>query len=863
MVAIGTSNSRAGDSEEARVRKLVRDRKTASAETRKAKSRGRGRLTTSLASFKESSARENDGEGDEDEQSGYGILSIDKLISLSPTEAVKRLVAFGEDLRGNFVGLAERAGSAREWARQAWRDGELYHQSLVQIVIRLEHKRLLDERRFAALDQVYAQTSKNPDEAELNAAIGKFDSIVRRFTSDRKHIDNLYRTKDAAAEAAKRAYTKEMERAMNATSPSGESNTPRDRLGDAYGDEDDDVSEDFTDDAEKSQNSDDVRYGELAEALKNSPLLRTASGKVARSKLTHAASVDDGPASSLRQRDDALAAAVESGDTMTQVGRNLSEIAKTMPSEEEPSKGEVSRRPNLAPMLGKSLSFYSSTSVNDDNDARNVLSSFGRTVNELSDKELRSTIVRLVRTSIWNAFENVTSSPFAYWLAVFYITLIFASSLSFCIETLPEYKNGKSKNVFYGIELFSVIMFTIEYVLRSLCCPNYRKFVRQPLNVVDLCAILPFYLEAIFPLSVSSLQIIRTIRLVRVLRIVRLGVKFGRLSIIGSSIRECIDMLLVSLAIGSVCTVIFSTLIYYAEHGDYVASLDIYARRTDVYCEGLSQSVTSIYQSDGTLVSGCTHVESPYKSIPASFWWCMVTLMTVGYGDHVPATGWGKLVACLTMVTSVLLLALPISVIGTEFTRQWLNYKVDSEFERDKKTVTPRCYRLFKALKEQTRNAQDAQQDLRQRALDLDDRVQTIKALVSRRNAETAFLHRKIAGRSTFSTSGMEKVQGALDMDDLDSEMHQMFMSHRDYRATAREVKTIWSGHKLLKFTEFLISAEHVLDGLCNDDYDMVTQELDSLFFDVWRARAKLAATFGNERRGTAAPASVATEGGA
>ena len=45
--------------------------------------------------------------------------------------------------------------------------------------------------------------------------------------------------------------------------------------------------------------------------------------------------------------------------------------------------------------------------------------------------------------------------------------------------------------------------------------------------------------------------------------------------------------------------------------------------------------------------------------------------------------------------------------------------------------------------------------------------------------------------------------------------------------------------------------------------YDMVTQELDSLFFDVWRARAKLAATFGNERRGTAAPASVATEGGA
>ena len=85
---------------------------------------------------------------------------------------------------------------------------------------------------------------------------------------------------------------------MDATSPSGESETRSDRLGDAYGDEDDDVSEDFTDDAEKSQNSDDVRYEELAEELKYSPLLRTASGKVARSKLTHAASVDDGAATS-------------------------------------------------------------------------------------------------------------------------------------------------------------------------------------------------------------------------------------------------------------------------------------------------------------------------------------------------------------------------------------------------------------------------------------------------------------------------------------------------------------------------------------------------------------------------------------
>ena len=142
-------------------------------------------------------------------------------------------------------------------------------------------------------------------------------------------------------------------------------------------------------------------------------------------------------------------------------------------------------------------------------------------------------------------------------------------------------------------------MFTIEYVLRSLCCPVWRKFVIKPLNLIDLAAILPFYLELALPLSVSSLQVLRTIRLVRVIRILRLGAKFGRLSIISSSIAECTDMLVVSVAIGSVCTVVYSTLIYYAEHGDWIASEGFYSRKSDVVCEMLQPNVSSVYQSAG------------------------------------------------------------------------------------------------------------------------------------------------------------------------------------------------------------------------------------------------------------------------
>ena len=60
----------------------------------------------------------------------------------------------------------------------------------------------------------------------------------------------------------------------------------------------------------------------------------------------------------------------------------------------------------------------------------------------------------------------------------------------------------------------------------------------------------------------------------------------------------------------------------------------------------------------------CERHETPFKSIPDSFWWTVVTLMTVGYGDEIPTTGAGKFVACVAMVASLLLLALPISVIG-------------------------------------------------------------------------------------------------------------------------------------------------------------------------------------------------------
>ncbi|CAD5212468.1 unnamed protein product [Bursaphelenchus okinawaensis] len=204
--------------------------------------------------------------------------------------------------------------------------------------------------------------------------------------------------------------------------------------------------------------------------------------------------------------------------------------------------------------------------------------------------------------------------------------------------TSPPSITWEPHPIFTAVETTCIIWFTIEYFLRLIVAPNRLVFTTGLLNVVDLIAILPFYMELFLKMcgfDVDSLSDIKgaflVVRIMRVLRVVRIlklsrystGMKTFALTL-RSSARQ-LGMMGMVLFTG---VIFFSTLLYFVEKDE---------------------------------------PGSPFTSIPSAFWWAIVTMSTVGYGDQIPKTILGKTIASGAILSGVLVLALPITIIVDNF----------------------------------------------------------------------------------------------------------------------------------------------------------------------------------------------------
>ncbi|XP_070782924.1 voltage-gated potassium channel KCNC1-like isoform X5 [Enoplosus armatus] len=264
---------------------------------------------------------------------------------------------------------------------------------------------------------------------------------------------------------------------------------------------------------------------------------------------------------------------------------------------------------------------------------------------------------------IWALFEDPYSSKYARYVAFGSLFFILISISTFCMETHEAFNTilNKTENVTVGnttheeivyevvtdswltyVEGVCVIWFTIEVLLRVTFCPDKLEFFKSSLNIIDFVAILPFYLEVgLSGLSSKAakdvLGFLRVVRFVRILRIFKLTRHFVGLRVLGHTLRASTNeflLLIIFLALG---VLIFATMIYYAER----------------------------IGADPDDPTASAHTN--FKNIPIGFWWAVVTMTTLGYGDMYPETWSGMLVGALCALAGVLTIAMPVPVIVNNF----------------------------------------------------------------------------------------------------------------------------------------------------------------------------------------------------
>jgi voltage-gated potassium channel len=198
-----------------------------------------------------------------------------------------------------------------------------------------------------------------------------------------------------------------------------------------------------------------------------------------------------------------------------------------------------------------------------------------------------------------------------------------------------DHLDASYKTGLHWFELFSIAIFTTEYILRiwtaDLKYSNEKplkaklKFIFSTYGIIDLIAIIPFFLPLITKLD---LRILRSLRLFRLLRIFKLGRHSSSLKLIGSVLKETKYDLAVTTFVVFILLIISSTLMFYLENGSQPEA---------------------------------------FNNIGQSLWWAVATLTTVGYGDIYPITVGGKILGSIIALLGIGIVALPTGIISSAF----------------------------------------------------------------------------------------------------------------------------------------------------------------------------------------------------
>lgn len=285
---------------------------------------------------------------------------------------------------------------------------------------------------------------------------------------------------------------------------------------------------------------------------------------------------------------------------------------------------------------------------------------------------------RVWQRKLWELLEYPESSTQAALFSKLSMAVIVLSIVVFCVETLDiastkavkslSFHNNtnnesvvdreetdkaqKRPTVWFIIDTCIIVWFSSEYAARLVSSPEKIKFIMSTLALIDLTAIIPYFLTLLLGddyAPASSFTIMRVFRLLRVIRLLKLTRYVAALRILGYTVQSCKEQLTALIFLILISVVMFSSTIYFIENKEN---------------------------------------SEQFYSIPASFWWTIITMTTVGYGDMTPITPLGRLVGAFCAVFGVVVMVcLPSPVFISSFNEIYMRHIGQTIKKSERKTA--------------------------------------------------------------------------------------------------------------------------------------------------------------------------------
>ncbi|XP_026188344.1 potassium voltage-gated channel subfamily KQT member 2-like isoform X2 [Mastacembelus armatus] len=257
---------------------------------------------------------------------------------------------------------------------------------------------------------------------------------------------------------------------------------------------------------------------------------------------------------------------------------------------------------------------------------------------------------RKLQNFLYNALERPRGWAFIYHAYVF--LLVFSCLILSVFATIKEFKNS-SESALYILEIVTIVVFGVEYIVRiwaAGCCCRYRgwrgrlKFARKPFCVIDIMVLIASVsvLAAGSQGNVFATSAIRSLRFLQILRMLRMDRRGGTWKLLGSVVYAHSKELITAWYIGFLCLILASFLVYSVEK----------------------------------------ELNDEFETYADALWWGLITLTTIGYGDKVPKTWYGRLLAATFSMIGVAFFALPAGILGSGFALKVQEQHRQKHFEK-------------------------------------------------------------------------------------------------------------------------------------------------------------------------------------